>query len=82
MARLDRVALSKEIAQVGSVIGREFSYELIAGLELMSEETLSNGLQHLISSGLATCQGEINFAAEGASVFTSWIQRVSVAACL
>jgi class 3 adenylate cyclase/tetratricopeptide (TPR) repeat protein len=59
MARLDRVALSKEIAQVGSVIGREFSYELIAGLELMSEETLSNGLQHLISSGLATCQGEI-----------------------
>jgi predicted ATPase len=25
MARLDRVAVSKEIAQVGSVIGREFS---------------------------------------------------------
>jgi tetratricopeptide (TPR) repeat protein len=59
MARLDRVALGKEIAQVGSVIGREFSYELIAGLELMSEETLSQGLQHLISSGLATCHGEI-----------------------
>ena len=30
MARLDRVAVSKEIAQVGSVIGREFSYELSA----------------------------------------------------
>ena len=59
MARLDRVALGKEIAQVGSVIGREFSYELIAGLELMSEETLSQGLQHLTSSGLATCLGEI-----------------------
>jgi class 3 adenylate cyclase/tetratricopeptide (TPR) repeat protein len=59
MARLDRVAVSKEIAQVGSVIGREFSYELLAGLELMSEEALSNGLRHLTSSGLATCHGEI-----------------------
>jgi tetratricopeptide (TPR) repeat protein len=59
MARLDRVALGKQIAQIGSVIGREFSYELIAGLELMSEETLSQGLQHLTSSGLATCHGEI-----------------------
>jgi class 3 adenylate cyclase/tetratricopeptide (TPR) repeat protein len=59
MARLDRVAVSKEIAQVGSVIGREFSYELIAGLELMSEDALSNGLRHLTSSGLAACHGEI-----------------------
>jgi class 3 adenylate cyclase/tetratricopeptide (TPR) repeat protein len=59
MARLDRVAVSKEIAQVGSVIGREFSYELIAGLELMSEDALGNGLRHLISSGLATRHGEI-----------------------
>ena len=62
MARLDRVAVSKEIAQVGSVIGREFGYELIAGLELMSEEALGNGLRHLTSSGLATCHGEIPHA--------------------
>jgi class 3 adenylate cyclase len=59
MARLDRGAASKEIAQVGSVIGREFSYELIAGLELMSEEALAEGLRHLTSSGLATSRGEI-----------------------
>ena len=59
MARLDRLTVSKEIAQVGSVIGREFSYELIAGLELLSEEALARGLRHLTSSGLATCQGEI-----------------------
>jgi class 3 adenylate cyclase/tetratricopeptide (TPR) repeat protein len=62
MARLDRVAVSKEIAQVGSVIGREFSYELIAGLELMSEKALGNGVRHLTSSGLATCHGEIPYA--------------------
>jgi len=59
MARLDRVPLCKEIAQIGSVIGREFSYELIAGLGLMSEEALGQGLQHLTESGLASCRGEI-----------------------
>jgi class 3 adenylate cyclase/tetratricopeptide (TPR) repeat protein len=59
MARLDRVAASKEIAQVGSVIGREFSYELLAGLELMSEEALAEGLRHLTSSGLVTRYGEV-----------------------
>ena len=59
MARLDRVAVSKEIAQIGSVIGREFSYELIAGLDLMSEDALANGLRQLTLSGLATCRGEV-----------------------
>ena len=59
MARLDRAPLSKEIAQIGSVIGREFSYELIAGLEIVGEETLRKGLQHLTTSGLASCQGDI-----------------------
>ena len=59
MARLDRAPLSKEIAQVGSVIGREFSYELIAGLEIMGEETLQKGLQQLTTSGLASGHGDI-----------------------
>ena len=59
MARLDRVPATKEIAQVGAVIGREFSYELIAGLELMKEEALEGGLRLLTASGLASCHGEI-----------------------
>ena len=59
MARLDRVPATKEIAQVGAVIGREFSYELIAGLGLMKEEALESGLRLLTASGLATCYGEI-----------------------
>jgi class 3 adenylate cyclase/tetratricopeptide (TPR) repeat protein len=58
-ARLDRVPESKEIAQVGSVIGREFGYELIAGLELMNEDKLENALRLLTASGLANCHGEI-----------------------
>ena len=45
MARLDRVPAAKEVAQVGSVIGREFMYELIAGLDLMGEESLGDGAQ-------------------------------------
>jgi predicted ATPase len=30
MARLDRLAPVKEVAQIGAAIGREFSYELLA----------------------------------------------------
>ena len=59
MARLDRVPATKEIAQVGAVIGREFSYELIAGLDLMKVEALETGLRLLTASGLASCFGEI-----------------------
>jgi class 3 adenylate cyclase/tetratricopeptide (TPR) repeat protein len=59
MARLDRAPAAKEVAQVGSVIGREFTYELIAGLDLMSEDSLSMALRMLTTSVIATCHGEI-----------------------
>ena len=32
VARLDRLASPKDVAQIGAVIGREFSYELIAAV--------------------------------------------------
>ena len=59
MARLDRVTVCKEIAQVGSVISREFSFELIAGLELMSETALTDALHLLVGARLVNCRGEI-----------------------
>ena len=59
MARLDRVPAAKEVAQVGSVIGREFMYELIAGLDLMGEESLGIALRLLTASGIATAHGDI-----------------------
>ena len=59
MARLDRVPSTKEIAQIGAVIGREFSYELISALQAAPHETLDNGLRLLTASGLAICHGEI-----------------------
>ena len=58
-ARLDRLANAKAVAQIGSVVGRSFSYELIAALAQMDEATLVRGLSELTTSGLAFCEGEI-----------------------
>ena len=59
MARLDRVAAVKRIAQVGSVIGREFSYELVSEIVTMSGSALADVLSRLVASELASCRGEI-----------------------
>ena len=40
MARLDRLAPVKEVAQVGAAIGREFSYELLAAVASLPEDEL------------------------------------------
>ena len=40
MARLDRLAPVKELAQIGAVIGREFSHELIAAVADRPQEQL------------------------------------------
>jgi tetratricopeptide (TPR) repeat protein len=57
MARLDRFAPVKEIAQIGATIGREFSYELIAAVAPHSRPALDQALGQLIESGLAFQQG-------------------------
>jgi class 3 adenylate cyclase/predicted ATPase len=57
MARLDRLASAKRVAQIGSVIGREFSYELLAAVASMRELALREGLDHLIASGLLFGRG-------------------------
>jgi predicted ATPase len=57
MARLDRFAPVKEIAQIGAVIGREFSYELIAAVAPHAKPALDEGLAQLVASGLAFQQG-------------------------
>jgi predicted ATPase len=52
MARLDRLAPVKELAQIGAVIGREFSYELVAAVAQGPEEELRASLEVLVSSEL------------------------------
>ncbi|MBC8088274.1 MAG: AAA family ATPase [Phycisphaerae bacterium] len=53
MARLDRVAPVKEIAQMGAAIGREFSYDMIGAVSNMPTEALDAALAALTESGLA-----------------------------
>ncbi len=59
MARLDRVMPVKEIAQIGSAIGREFSYELISAVAPQSRTELDEALNRLTDSGLAFRRGTI-----------------------
>ncbi len=43
MARLDRLGTAREIAQIGSVIGREFSYELIRAVAAAQNKSMLEG---------------------------------------
>jgi tetratricopeptide (TPR) repeat protein len=58
MERFDRLsAPTKEVAQVGAAIGREFSYELVAGVCGQLGDALDTALENLVSSGLAFRRG-------------------------
>ena len=58
VARLDRLApASKEIAQIGAVLGREFSYSLIKPVAQSDEATLQAALAQLSDAGLLFCRG-------------------------
>ncbi|HSA80035.1 MAG TPA: adenylate/guanylate cyclase domain-containing protein [Geminicoccaceae bacterium] len=57
MARLDRLAPVKEVAQIGAVIGREFSHELLAAVVPMPANLLSDALEQLVSSELVFRRG-------------------------
>jgi class 3 adenylate cyclase/predicted ATPase len=57
MARLDRLGAAKELAQVGSAIGREFSHALIGTVAGKSQAELESALNRLISAGLLFRQG-------------------------
>lgn len=57
MARLDQLGPHKELAQVGSVIGRKFSYELMAAITSLEEAKLQEALQGLVDSELVFSRG-------------------------
>jgi len=58
MARLDRLGqATKEVAQVGATIGRDFPYELLALVVQKSEPDLQTSLGRLNEAGLMFCQG-------------------------
>jgi predicted ATPase len=59
MARLDRLAPVREVAQIGAVVGREFSYELLSTVVELPKERLDEALAQLVRSELIFCRGEI-----------------------
>src|SRR5438034_3018042 len=52
MSRLDRLGSAKTVAEIGAVIGREFSYELLAKVADLPEEHLREELYRLVDAGL------------------------------
>lgn len=57
MARLDRLGSAKNIAQIGAVIGREFSYSLLEPLSEGDEASLKEQLSALTRSQLVFVRG-------------------------
>ena len=57
MARLDRLGPAKAVAQIGAVIGREFSQALLAEIASEQETKLASALDSLVAAGLLLRQG-------------------------
>ena len=58
MARLDRLAEAKSVAQIGAAIGRDFPYALLAEVVHQDAAHLAGSLEQLQASGLLTKSGE------------------------
>lgn len=50
LARLDRLADAKEIVQVGAVLGREFSFEMLSAVLARKMDTLDKSLAQLLNA--------------------------------
>jgi class 3 adenylate cyclase/predicted ATPase len=57
MARLDRLATVKTVAQLGAAIGRQFAYDLLQAISPLDEGTLQEGLRQLAEAELLYQRG-------------------------
>jgi predicted ATPase len=57
MARLDRLSTTRELTQLGAVLGREFAYELLQAVAPVDETTLQQGLAQLMDAELVYQRG-------------------------
>jgi TOMM system kinase/cyclase fusion protein len=57
MARLDRLAALKEVAQLGAILGRSFPYELLRAISPLDEATLQHALIGLVDAELLYQRG-------------------------
>jgi class 3 adenylate cyclase/predicted ATPase len=57
LARLDRLASAKDVAQIGAAIGREFSYAIVAAVSALPEQVLQAALSRLVEAELIFQRG-------------------------
>jgi TOMM system kinase/cyclase fusion protein len=57
MARLDRLAAVKAMAQLGATLGREFAYDLLQAVSPWDEDSLRQGLHQLVAAEFLYQQG-------------------------
>jgi predicted ATPase len=57
LARLDRLAPAREVAQIGAALGRQFSHELIAAVAPMPLRQLDDALAQLVGAELIYRRG-------------------------
>jgi class 3 adenylate cyclase/predicted ATPase len=56
-ARLDRLGPAREVAQIGAVIGRDFSYALLRAVAGMEDAQLQTALERLAEADILLVQG-------------------------
>jgi class 3 adenylate cyclase/tetratricopeptide (TPR) repeat protein len=57
LARLDRLAPTREVAQIGAALGRSFSYGLISAVAAMPQPKLDDALDQLVGAELIFRRG-------------------------
>ena len=57
LARLDRLAPTREVAQIAAALGRQFSHELISAVADMPSARLENALEQLVQAELVFRRG-------------------------
>jgi class 3 adenylate cyclase/tetratricopeptide (TPR) repeat protein len=57
LARLDRLAPTREVAQIGAALGRHFSHELISAVARMPRHQVDDALSQLVSAELILKRG-------------------------
>ena len=57
LARLDRLAPTREVAQIGAALGRLFSHELISAVAQMPQQKIDEGLTQLVAAELIFRRG-------------------------
>ena len=57
LARLDRLAATREVAQIGAALGRSFSHELISAVAQVPRQKLDDALEQLVHAELIFRRG-------------------------